>query len=331
MQKNHPPLKLLTIFFVLSSMVQAHGPIPIPLEAINKMLDKQLPKKTDSIDNNLTDFPSIASDINSLSSKERNTRTDAYKRLIARGDEATPDILLRISDTKTNLLEKKRLIILLGRIKTPRTDKDIIAFTENLRFLDKGVRKLKLKIVYFQAFRSLSKYSDTSVAIDYANSLLNDKSIDPVIHAQALFFLAEHNAQDSQKWIKVYNKNNISIDEQYSLKYLTAKIGTKSGIQETVNFLLNLPKSQKNYKYETHKLLDSLTRTVNADELRTIVSAIKKNNARFTTDRKINSYPLLSDLYTGKEKYKESAALALLGNWSNDKNSTIESLKYMII
>jgi len=140
------------------------------------------------------------------------------------------------------------LIHLLGLIKTPGTDKDIIAFTEMLRGLDKDVRKLKLKTVYFQAFRSLSKYSDTSAAIDYANTLLNDNNIDPVIQAQALFFLADQNAQDAEEWVNIYNKTNISIDEEYALKYLSGKIGTQSGIQETIHFLLNLPKSKNNYK-----------------------------------------------------------------------------------
>lgn len=311
-------------------MAHAHGPIPMPLEAINIILDKQFPKKIDVINKDFTDFPPIESDINALNSKERSTRSDAYKRLIARGDEATPDIILRISDSETSLLVKKQLISLLGRIKTPGTDKDIIAFTEVLRGLDEEVRKLTLKTVYFQTFRSLSKYSDTSAAINYANTLLNDKNIDPVIHAQALFFLADQNAQDAEEWLNIYNMSNISIDEQYALKYLGGKIGTKSSVQETINFLLNLPKSQNNYKYETHKLLDNLTHTVDAEELRTIISAIKKNNARFTTDRKINSYPLLSDLYSGDDKDRSLAALALLNGWSNDKNSTSESLKYMI-
>lgn len=309
-------------------MAHAYG--PMPLEAINKILDKQFPKKTDEIYEDITDFPSIESDINTLSSKERRARSDAYKRLIARGDVATPDIILKISDSDTSLLKKMRLINLLGRIKTPGTDKDIIAFTEMLRGLDKDVRKLKLKTVYFQAFRSLSKYKGTSAAIDYANTLLEDKEINPVIHAQAVFFLADQNVKEAEKWGNAYSNKNISIDEQYALRYLDVKIGTESGIQKTINFLLNLPKSKNNYKYETHKLLNSLAHIVNANKMQGIISSIKSNNSRFTTDKKINSYPLLSALYNGEDKDRQKAALALLNGWSNDKKATLESLKYMI-
>ena len=104
MYMNYFSLILLTAFLGLSNMAQAHGPIPMPLEAINNILDKQFPKKTDEIDKDFTDFPSIISDINALNSKERNTHSDAYKRLIARGDEVTPEIILRIYDSETSVV-----------------------------------------------------------------------------------------------------------------------------------------------------------------------------------------------------------------------------------
>lgn len=302
----------------------------MPLETVNKIIDKKISKKIEVINNDFSDFPSIISDINALNSKERNTRSDARKRLTARGDEVAPDILLRIADTEATLLEKKRLISILGFISTPGTDKDIIEFAEMLRGLDEDVRKLKLKTVYFQSFRYLSKYDDTSAAIEYANKLLSYKGLDPDIYAQALFFLADQNIQEAKEWADIYNRNNISTDEKYALAYIGSKIGTRSGIQETINFLLNLPKSNNNYKYEIHKLLDSLTHTVDADELREIIRAIKKNYGRMSTDRKVNSYPLLSELYNGDEKERSKAALELLNGWMYYKDSTFESLKYMI-
>ena len=76
--------------------------------------------------------------------------------------------------------------------------------------------------------------------------------------------------------------------------------------------------------------MNSLTNTVSADKLHTIISVIKKNNARFTTDKKINSYPALSNLYNGDDKQREKSALQLLGNWSKDKEAAVESLKHMI-
>ena len=329
MNKNYFTLILLAAYFLLPNIAQAHGPIPMPLEAINKILDKQFPQY-DANDNTLTDLPPIESDLLALNSKDRNTRSDAYKRLLARGDNATPEIIKKINTPDTVLLERKRLIHLLGLIKTPGTDKNIIEFTEFLRGLDTDVRKLKIKTVYFQAFRALEKYDDTSAAIEYANKLLDDENIDPIIHSQALFFLVDQDTNIADKWVRIYNNKDNSIDEQYALAYAAVKTGTEAGIKETKDFLFYLPKSQSNYQYETRKILSALIRNVDADELQIIIKAIKKDNARFLTDRKINSYPLLADLYSGQDKDRKIAALALLGNWSKDKNATIESLEYMI-
>ena len=311
-------------------MVHAHGPIPIPIEAVNKMLDRTLPIMTDPVAKDNTNFPPIADDFNALASKDGRVRLDAYKRLIARGDKATPEIIRRMSDPNISLLEKKRLVNLLGIIKTPGSEKNIIEFTEELRGLDENVRKLKLKIIYHQTFRALSKYKDTSKAIDYANTLLNDKTIDPVVHARALFFLADQNVPGAKKWIDIFNKKNIHIDVQYAILYLGGKLGIDSNTQETINFLKNMPKSQKNYRHETHLLLGNLTHTVPAEELRNIIKIIKNNNARFIADRKINSFPLFSELYIGEKEQRTKAALALLNGWNKNHTATIESLKFMI-
>ena len=319
----------LVLLIALSSLVRAHGPIPIPLEGVIKTIDRQLPSKISSIKIDNSNFPSIATDLDSLNNKDKKISFPAYKRLITRGDKSTPEIVKRIQDADTSLLEKKHLINLLGRLKTPGADKIIINFTEKLRKLDKKTRRLSLQTLYYQTFRTLSNFDDKTEVIAYANTLLDNKKIEPAIHAQALEFLANEEVKSATAWIDIY-KDNDNIDIQYAALYLGGKLSIESAIDETITFLKNKPKSKKSYKREVHLLLSNLVHFVKPEDLHELIKVIKKNDARFLADKKFKTYPILSMLYTGNNEQRTKAAQASLALWSSNKKAIIASLEHMI-
>ena len=326
--KNLIPLSLVLII-TLSNLARAHGPIPVPLEGVIKLIDRQLPKKIDPVDKNLSDFPPIADDLDDLDSKDKNIYLKAFQRLQARGNAVIPEFTHQLSNPDLNLSKKKRLSYILSRLKIPGTEKIIIDFTEELRNLDDETRKLNLKILYYQTFRSLSGYDDISASINYANTLLDNKKINPVIHAQALEFLANEKVKSATAWIDIYKDNN-NIDIQYAALYLGGRLSNESTTEETITFLKNMPKSKESYKREVHLLLSNLVRFINPEEILDLIKTIKKNDGRFIADEKLNAYPILSMLYTGNNEQRTKAAQASLTLWSSNKEAVIESLEHMV-
>jgi len=330
MQLAHASIALLVTLSLLPELGHTHGAIPIPLDAVNKILDAQFPQKKTLTAADVSSFPPIGVDLDAVGRGDRQSSKQAYQRLMARGDEIIPKLVSRLTDPEVSLAEKMRLFFLLGSMRSPGTERDIIAFAELLRGLGEEDRGIGLKPLYFQTFRVLAKFKDKTVGVDYALALIADENLESVVRAQAVFFLADRDAQQAKALLEVNNYKDVGIDEQYALIYLGGRLGTDSNIERSVNFLLNLPKSQKRHKYETHKLLNDLTRVIDADEMGAITSAVKKQNSGFSSDRRIDSYPLLAKLYHSEGKQRQEAALALFNGWSRDRSAAIQSLQFMI-
>lgn len=331
---------LVTALFTLPGLVHA-SLSSIPLEAVNEYLDKlllkksdhdqQLHKKIDAIAKDISNFPPIENDFNALNSKDNRLRSDAAARIAARGDAASPYIVQMMASPKVSLREKKHLCILLAFINTPGTEANIIDFAEMVRGLDENARQIPLRLAFHDVFRWLSKYNDTSTAIDYANKLLGDKSIDHAIHEQALLFLADHDVKSAKKWAALYNTDIDHDDLQYAVLYLCGKYGLNSNTQETIEFLVNSHSRKKSHKSQTYLLFDNLVQTVPANQLREIIKTMRGQDARFLADDRIDLYPVLSELYRGDDEQRADAALKILsGDLTTNPDVAIESLEYMI-
>ena len=292
--------KCLNVLTMLCVFTASYA-IPLPVEMVDQLLDRQLPFKASNLATNVTN-PSLP----------------------------ISEIEQQLSDSKVSLNDKVRLLNQLGEAKTPGTEKLIIQFAETLRAEEAKPKSIKLKSTYFFVFKLLLVYDDPSTAIDYANRLLRDKAVDPVVHARAMYFLGDLKDPEAKQWSEQYYRNTTDLDEQYASLYLGSKLGLEPMTQAAIEFLNNLPKSDKSYKHETHLLLESLVQTQSAETLEGIIKTIKANNAQFLTDKKINAYPHLAKLSNGDTAQRKMAALNLIKGWQNNRNEIITSLNHLI-
>ena len=293
------------------------------------MLDNNYP-----LNNSSGEVSNIDNDLDVLFTNNRINR-DAVRRLMEQADKAEAAILERIKNGDIDFTEKKILYGILERSCTPESQKAVIEFSEQMRKLEESARQLSLRLYFGQTFRAFEECGHISSVINYANQLLNNQSADLSTKAQAMYFLANVDARQSEKWLDLYKPEQPYSELTYSILYLGVMAGKASYVEKSSEFLIeSAPALEQKYTYESRQLIELLADKMSVSEMSVFLRSLADKRKSFASIEDIKEYRVLSELYNGNDEQKENAVeyLFSLPTLLSKKSSRIvvKSTKNMI-
>lgn len=269
----------VTLCLLLSINItsHAHGFIPIPLETLLQLEAQQQSKYKVMVDAaSLKNFP-LSEDLNALSKSTGEPSVDILQRLFSRGESVIPGLLLILKQADAPFTVKAIAMVLVLDVATEEQAASVFKASKLLQTEVLKQGHASSEFPYRHTYGWLNKAPTNHTIQAFIKQQLSDATVQPVIKAMALNYLASQSAELAKPWANLYQSPTLHPTMKNAALYLAAMQGDASVKTQILQQLNSMETSSYTYKTEGTNLLKGLLNIAGEDEFEQLVEQHKLN------------------------------------------------------